>query len=492
MDTSTKKPTNKPPTKPTRRPTKKPTLANRLLPKSVRQTKWTLSRVVTAVVSLVIILYLGRLLVFGGPGKQAVDTTGDGGQGVQTQQPKAPRTVEFQGGKIRAEGGPVAVLNPGLARPGARVGVNASGFDAGASVEVVLSSGQSKPSRVATAKADKEGTVKTEFTFPVAPGGSGGAQTVTVQQPSTDKVAKADMIAQAGVGSATLSDDVAAPGSSLTVDADGFAPEEKVNVFWGGIGGRPAATLQADEHGGISKKGIDVGVGPMGKTSVILVGDKSKVTAVAPFTMLGLYPGAAAKPYAAKAGGTISITGKGFAPNEDVAIYFDQAAGPPAMTMKSDRRGGVSGESFKVPFGLKGKHQMILVGQQSRASVNTGFMALPYSPVVRASTYGGLPGTVLNFYARDFAPGEAVHVYSGRGKGSAGELVAAFRVDDKGRAAAAGKYVIPGDAQGKLTFTLVGAKSEGSGAATVSVEKPDGPVNVPPQPKYQLPPDLKE
>ena len=102
------------------------------------------------------------------------------------------------------------------------------------------------------------------------------------------------------------------------------------------------------------------------------------------------------------------------------------------------------------------------MGQQSRASVSSGFLALPYNPVVRASTYGGLPGTTLNFYARDFAPGEVVRVYTGKGEGSQGELVSAFRVDQKGTAGAAGSYVIPGKAQGKLTFTLVGTKSEGT------------------------------
>lgn len=455
--------------------------------------KWTPKKVLVAVVALVVAFTLGRVLIFGGAGRDAVDVTGEGGKGVQTQQQRAPRTVEVRGGKIRVEGGPVAVLNPGMARPGATVGVNATGFDPGSSVDVLLSTGEkSKPIRLASGKADRDGAVSTEFTFPVEAATAGGTQTVVVQQANSDKVAKAELVAQAGVGTAKLSDNVAPPGSTITVDAQGFQPNEKINVYWGGIGGKPAATLQADESGNVSHAPLSVGVGPAGMSSVILVGDKSKVTAVHPFQMLALYPSAAAKPYAAKPADTISITGKGFAPNEQVYVYFDEATGTPAMTMRADARGLIGGESFQVPFGLKGRHTLILTGAESRASVSTGFSVLPYSPVARASTYGGLPGTVLNFYVRDFAPNEAVHVYTGRGPGSQGELVTAFRVDGRGTAAAAGQYVIPSDAQGRLTFTLVGKKSESTATVTVNVEKPEAPVHVPPQPKYTLPPELND
>jgi hypothetical protein len=453
------------------------------------KTRWTLKKILLVAVILVVAVALGRTLVFGGVGKGAVDVTGEGE--VKTEEQRAPRTLDAEGGKIRAEGGPVAVLNPGLARPGADIGVNASGFDPGAAVDVLLSSGNDKPAKVASAKADREGNIDTKFRVP-AEANAGGTQTVTVRQANSDKAAKAELIAQAGVGTARLSDDSAAPGNTLTVDAEGFQSGEKINVYWAGIGGKPSATLEADKEGRLSRAQVTVGPGPAGTSSVILVGEKSKTTAVQPFQLLALYPSAATNPYAVKAGEAVGISGKGFAPNEKVLVYFDQASGTPPITMQAANGGSVGGESFKVPFGLKGQHSLILTGEQSRASVKTGFSVLPYSPVARPGTYGGLPGTTLNFYVTDFAPNEAVHVYTGKGGNSKGELVAAFRVDDKGRATAAGSYVLPADVSGKLTFTLVGARSEGTASATATVEKPNGPVNLSPQPKYSLPPDLKE
>jgi hypothetical protein len=455
---------------------------------SLRMPKWSWKKIALALVGALIVFSVVRSLL---PSSGDAIDSGEGGGETHAKPQQPQRTVVLDGKKIPIGGGPVALLNPGLARPGAKVGVNASGFDPGSTVSVVLAAPGAKGKSVASAKVDKSGVVATDFTFPVGSANE-GTQVVTIQQGNSDKVAKAELRVEAGVGLLKLSDDTAAPGATLTADAEGFMPKEKINVYWGRISGTPSDVLQADEAGRLSKAPIKVGVGAVGDNTVIMIGDKSKTAAIQPFTLLGLYPTAATKPYAAKAAQSIGISGGGFAPGERVLVFFNEASGAPGLEMRADGSGNVGGAGFKVPFGLKGEQTLILVGEQSRASVSSGFSVLPYSPVARAGTYGGLPGTTLNFYAKAFAPNEAVHVYVGRGQGSDGEIVAAFRVDDKGAAQAAGHYMIPGDAQGKLTFSLVGAKSGGTATVTVTVDKPDGPVNLPPQPKYTLPPDLKE
>jgi hypothetical protein len=418
-----------------------------------------------AVLGVLVVVWLGRGLL------PAIGTGGDSAE-EEIPKPKPPqKVIEIEGKKVPAAEGPIAVLNPGLARPGAEVGVNGSGFDPGARVRVLLSTGNSKPAEVATGKVDRNGAVMAEFTFPEGAATAGDEHVVTVHQVNSDKVAEAELMAQAGVATAKLSDDTAAPGDSLSVNAAGFLPRETVNVFWGRVAGKPTATLKADESGSLSKESVKVGVAPTGESTLILVGAKSQSAAVAPFTMLGLYPTAASKPYAARAGDPIAVSGDGFAPGERVLVHVNQATGSPAFVEETDSRGDVAGVSFRVPFGLKGKQTLILTGEQSRASVSTGFSVLPYQPTARANTYGGLPGTILTFYVKDFAPDEVVHVYIGRGQGSQGERVSEFRVDGKGSATAAGEYVIPRDAQGKLTLTLVGTKSEASTTTTVSVEE---------------------
>jgi hypothetical protein len=451
--------------------------------------KLSWKRVALVSVGILILVYLGRSLL-GGFGNGAGDITGQGGK--QTPSPKPEKTAEINGQGVPINQGPVAVLNPGLAGPGGKVGVNATGFDPGAAIQVLLSAGpSSQPAIVATAKADKAGSLNVQFPVPDDPAQSAPTRVVTVQQANSDKVAKADLVAQAGAGTVKLSRNVGAPGSTIGLDADGFMPGEQVKVYFGRASGVPAATLKADSAGRISKVSVKIGVAPQGDSTLVMMGDKSKTTATASFTMLGLYPTAKTSPFAVKAGDAIGISAKGFAPAERVLVHFNQSSGAVPLILQADQGGSVTGEAFKVPFGLKGQHTLILTGEQSRASVSSGFMVLPYNPTAMANTYGGLPGTVLNFYARNFAPNEVVKVYAGGTANSQGDLVSAFRVDAKGSASAAGSYVIPGSAQGKLTFSLVGSKSDSTATSKFTVDKTDGPVNVTPQPKYTLPPDLQ-
>lgn len=465
----------------------------------MNMSKWSLKQVLIVTVVALALISVGRSVLPGGGGKGSVDLTGRGGpgsnsssseKGTQVEVPevkKPTKIVQFNGRKVPVGAGPVAVLNPALAKPGGQVGVNASGFDKGARVRVLLSTGKKNTARVvATGKVNRDGVVNANFTYPVGVANSAGRQTVTVvQDGSTSKVAKADLSAQSGVGLVTLSDEVGQPGTPLTIDAEGFSPSEAVKVYWGRITGTPTTTLRADSAGKIQHATLRVGVGAVGDNTIILVGAKSKTTALAPFQLLRQYPMVLTKPFAARANKTINIVGRGFAPNERVLAYFNNSSGTPVMTMRASDNGTIGGVAFKVPFGLFGRQSLIFTGEQSRASTKAGFAAMPYNPTVRTSTWGGLPGTMLNFYAKGFAANEAVHVYV------QGELVAAFRVNSAGSALAAGTYTIPADAQGKVVFKLRGTRSQGVGTATVSVDKSEGKVHLPPQKKYKLPPDLK-
>ncbi|MBV9173538.1 MAG: hypothetical protein JOZ81_26030 [Chloroflexi bacterium] len=62
--------------------------------------------------------------------------------------------------------------------------------------------------------------------------------------------------------------------------------------------------------------------------------------------------------------------------------------------------------------------------------------------------------------------------------------------DQKGEAAAAGSFVVPGDVQaGQLLFTLLGAKSQSSATTALDVVASDVPVQTPPQDDFTCPLD---
>lgn len=458
--------------------------------KKKRKIGW--KQVAVPVVGIVVIWQVAKAVTdHGGSGTSPAASSRQ--STVPTSVPSSPATpaptVTLGGHAVPAGGGPIILVNPGLVAPGGQVSVQGSNFIPGTSVAVWLEAGHSgKGTVVAHGMASKYGTLNTGFSMPASM--TGATATVVAQQGGGGKTATAQIVTPIGVGRATIDGKAAGkPGDMVTISASGFGSGEKVDVFWGRVAGTPAATLTADGSGSISQASVPVGVAPVGLTTLVLVGEKTKTTATASYQMLGLYPVIAPRPYAVQAGHSATLTGSGFAPGEQVLVYLNAASGTPALTATASSAGGLS-VNFMVPYGLKGSQTLTALGEESRASVNSGFDVLPYSPVAQASTYGAMPGTSISFYASGFAAGEVVEVYLGRGQGSSGQLVSAFRVNSQGSAAAAGSYVIPNSTGPGLYFTLVGQESGGSAVAKISVTKPSQPVNVPSQPPYVLPPSL--
>ena len=171
----------------------------------------------------------------------------------------------------------------------------------------------------------------------------------------------------------------------------------------------------------------------------------------------------------------------------DAVAGMDQLA--QAMGLTDVTTFGQAG-GFAIPFALKGRQTLVFQGEESGASVAVSWSVLPYTPNAQTSTYGGLPGTTVTFYASGFARNEVVHVYVGRTQNSAGSMVSCFKTNDKGNAGSGGSYVIPGNVQvGKLVFTLTGSKSDGTATATMQVSAPPNQVQVPSQGPFTCPLD---
>jgi hypothetical protein len=437
--------------------------------------------------------------------------TGGGGGNQQASQPTAktssspPPTVDLNGVNVPGGGQPILMLNPGLAQPGGTIKANGSGFDPGSRVDVSLAAGTSsagasatpaakadgKEQRVASATTAKDGSISTSFTFPSQSAGGSGNRDVIARQRGSDKTATAEVVPAAGTGVASLSLTTGRPGDTVTLTAHGFAPGEDLAVYWGRTNGTPSATAHADGSGSVGQTPVRVGTTATGTTNLFVVGTKSGNAAAVPFQVLGLYPTVTVKPYAAKAGQRVTFSGKGFAPGERVLVHLNSAAGRPVMSLPTDAGGSFGGAGITVPYTLKGQQALVVVGDQSRASVNSGFSVLPYQPAGKLSSYNGLPGLPLKFSATGFAPNEAVHVFTDRGSGKAGTLVSAFRVDGFGNASGQGKYQIPGDGGNQQSFSLVGARSGASVDITIKVDRSSGPLDIPPAPPYQLPKNLE-
>jgi hypothetical protein len=435
-------------------------------PKRRRKIKW--KPVLGAAVALVIVWQLVHVFSQAGGKTASASAAGRSAPArVPALKPTPSPTVTLNGHGVASGTGPVIVLTPGLVAPGGQVGVDGTGFDPGATVTVWLRTSRSGTgTREASGKVAKDGSITIQFPIPA----NLPSNTATVvADEGNGKAATAQLITSAGVGSVSVVGKAAGkPGSTVTLSATGFGPGEKINVYWGRIGGIPAATLTADGSGSVGRSQVPVGVAPVGPTTIVLVGQKTRTTAVASYQMLGLYPTATPQPYAVPAGKPMSFSGSGFAPGEQVLLYLNASGGTPALTATADR-GGNFQISFVVPFGLKGTQTLTAIGEESRAAVSMGFEVLPYTPSAQASTYSALPGTTVSFYAHGFAANEMVVVYTGGNPGDRGQVVTQFRVDSRGAAVAAGHYVIPAGAGPTVNFTLVGQESGGVATAKISV-----------------------
>lgn len=466
-------------------PKETPPREDRPAHKQNKQKKFSWKSILTITVAVVILWQL--MHVFVQSQHQNKTTAQRPTAPSSSAKPSPTPTVTIGGHRVAAGAGPLIVLNPGLVAPGGTVGVDGSGFNPKTHVLVYLKTAKSSKI-VARGYTSRYGTMTTGFSLPFS--ASGAAHATVVAQQAGGGQATAALITPGGMGTAKIYGKAAGkPGDKATVNAAGFQPGEKVNVYWGRISGTPAATLTADGSGSISMASVPVGIAPVGPTTLVLVGQRSHTTATAPYQMLGLYPSVTLHPWAIKAGHAVTFAGSGFAPNEPVLIYLDASSGTPALTATASSTGTIS-VSFVVPFGLKGMQHLTAVGSQSRTSVSSGMDILPYMPSGQASTYDALPGTTVSFYANGFAANEVVEVFTNGGPGRGGKLVTAFRVDSKGSAANAGQYLVPSGTGPYLGFTMVGQKSGGVGHAKISVGAAPQGVTVPPQPPYVLPPTL--
>jgi hypothetical protein len=113
-------------------------------------------------------------------------------------------------------------------------------------------------------------------------------------------------------------------------------------------------------------------------------------------------------------GMTIKITARGFAANDQVALYFDDYSvyGHSFATLSCDTNGNCSGK-VKLPFpGVQGIHILYGVGSQPNEIAQANIM---FNPIV--SPVEGGPGAIETISGSSFSANETVSAYWGTAKG---------------------------------------------------------------------------
>ena len=449
-----------------------------------RMNRWKLAMIVLAGIVAIAVVFgvlsqsagLGSVNMLGKSSNQATAIPSSTPLPLPT-----PKVVSTPLVPINSAVGALVLLNPGIVRQGTSMGVNGSGFDPRSTVDLAITQALAQPGQVISfVQTDRYGNFSSNLTVPMTL--SSGTFFIQARERGSTKVAQARGMVSGGTPLLKLGAQVGKPGDIITVSLHGFSPGETIKVYWNAMSGQPVTTLQADGGGSIGQAPVQVPFGAAGVNTFLFVGTKSQSMVAASFDLLSLYPSVKLSNYAIRAADQLSFSGSGFGPGERVLIFLNSVSGAPISVAQTSQQGTFKNAGgFVIPFALKGKQTLIFQGEESGASVAVKWTVQPYMPSAQTSTYGGLPGTTVSFYASGFARQEVVHVYMG----SANNMVSCFRTDDKGNVAAAGSYVIPGSAQGKLSFQLIGSQSGGTATATMSIMAAPSPVQVPPQPPFK-------
>src|SRR5579864_1172689 len=175
-----------------------------------------------------------------GPG--AVNTTGSTHQAttpstlstpIPTPAPATPiPPVTLHGTPV--VGGPTGtliLLNPGIVRQGASMGVNGSGFDPRATVDLAIKQQPTDTGQVVSfVQTDKYGTFYGTLTVPITL--SAGPFFIQATERGRHKVAQAHGVVQGGTPQLKLGFQVGKPGDMITASLSGFSPGETVKVYW--------------------------------------------------------------------------------------------------------------------------------------------------------------------------------------------------------------------------------------------------------------------
>lgn len=350
---------------------------------------------------------------------------------------------------------PVITIDPATAPPGGEVSIGGSGFDPGETVTITIGG-----ETAGTGTVGEDGTFAVVVTVPAGLP-AGPAPVVAIGAQSGTPAGGTLVVQPVPQPALVVSPASAAPGASVSIIGVGYVPGELVTVTLDGTAVSAAViagpdgtfvvtvTVPADAAAGDYTV---TGSAPSGTASAPLV-----VEDAAP-----VYdPSIVVAPDEVAAGGTITVTGSGFAPGETVLVEVGTASA--SVVAGPDGRFSLE---LELPGGIEpGTYPVTATGAVSGTASATVTVApepgIPaYDPVIVASPGTVAPGDEVTVAGTGFAPSEIVTVSLGSVSvqvqaGPDGAFTVAITVPD-------------GTADGDWTILAVGPVA-GTASATVAV-----------------------
>lgn len=272
------------------------------------------------------------------------------------------------------------------------------------------------------------------------------------------------------------------PGSILSFNGSGFAPNETIKVTETNST-VVLSTFTADPTGSFGAAGgFALPASFHGQTkNFTLTGSNSKATASTGMTVGDFYAYASPSSYYLTPGASLSFSGGGFAAGETVQVY--QGTNTTAVTSFVTGIDGtfVTAGSVAIPFSASNSTiSYTLVGQSSRASASVSTGVGSFYPSISPSEYYVTPNSTITISGSGFAPNEMVSV------AISGGTTLSATTSSLGKLSAS--IIVPFNKSGSATVTATGAMSHA--VATVGVTMASFYGSVSPSAYYLFPGDM--
>ncbi|MDB5166208.1 MAG: hypothetical protein JWM37_280 [Candidatus Saccharibacteria bacterium] len=283
--------------------------------------------------------------------------------------------------------------------PGGSLSFSGFGFMPNETVDVF-----SGTTKVGSFQADMTGSFKKQSAYSIPFSAAGTSQSFRLVGESS----QAETTATISVGQLntqlTPGTWYALPFAKFDVTATGFAPGDTLNLK---NGAATVATATTDEDGTAIFHDVAVTDPAAKSVSFVATSTTSDATASVSIAVGQYHPYLTASSYYAKPGDTVTFSGAGFAPGEDVEVGTGKKGG----TVTADLDGAFS-VTVELPFAEAGKNSIPVTatGQSSKAVASMNLTLAPFTVSVSPSTWYATPGTPVSFDGMGFLPGETVMV----------------------------------------------------------------------------------
>jgi hypothetical protein len=308
--------------------------------------------------------------------------------------------------------GPIVVANPPRALIGGKVSLWGTGFHPYQTVQLVVESRDNPQGwALGSVRSKADGTFTADVTIPTW---VTHADTLRAYARSGAAALTARTAFEVGAPTPQITPSTysGTVGSSYRLSGDGFAPGEQVMLYLDTTATAPIATTTSG-GGQITFDNVHVPLAAAGTHTWIVRGAQGDVASV-PYTLMPFTPYLLLSTYSSQPERPVTVTGKGFAPDETIYLFLGTTNTAPIGVAQSDDQGTLTAtNAFTIPTAARGPLSVIAVGRLSGKAVRAILNVTPFGPSLWLSGYAGHPGGTVSFTGTGFAREDMLQVLIG-------------------------------------------------------------------------------